>query len=239
LVSPLHSVCHLGKLYLITETTAWFIGGFTLAYTYAPFLIALLHTNDDTNPERSQLRTWVGWAIMLFFLVGILLSFTAPASCRRLFGGRVTEMSPHFVGFEGTLPLEELEKVVFGNYGSRLTYDPSSTKFALRHLEERRGMEPEWVTKSDSPPLLRDDHRVFTIVDTGNLTVSIIQTVNPPTVALICGREGGMLRALLCSWDFTSDTLYRETVMRLTSDCVDMAVTKSWLRVCLRQSPSG
>jgi hypothetical protein len=147
-------------------------------------------------------------------------------------------MTPHLVGFEGTLPLVELEKVIFGNFNFRLSYDPSSTAYSQRQPNVRQGWEPNFVTYPDqyapNPPLESAEHRLFTIVDTGNLTVSIIQSVAPPTVALICGREGGMLRALLCSWDFREDLLHRETVIRLSSECLDMAQTKSWLKVCLR-----
>ena len=76
-------------------------------------------------------------------------------------------------------------------------------------------------------------HRLFTLVDTGSLTISIFEAVRPPTVALICGKEGGMLRTVLCSWDFVNDCLYRETVMRMPSEVFDMARAKGWLKLCL------
>jgi hypothetical protein len=230
----------------VRSGVGWFVGGFTLAWTYAPLLIGMNKSSSDPNStaaDHAITEKWIGYAIMLFFLVGVLLSFVGPACCKHLFGGRVTEMSPHIVGFEGTLPLQELEKIIFGNYAERLDYDPSSTAFSQRRITERRGREPNFVTHPDEfvplPALSSPEHRLFTIVDTGNLAVSIIQAINPPTVALICGREGGMLRALLCSWDFVSDTLYRETVMRMSSDCLDMARTKSWLKVSLRGSKVG
>lgn len=34
-------------------------------------------------------------------------------------------------------------------------------------------------------------------------------------VALLCGSEGGMQRAVMCSYDWPSQTLYRETVLRM------------------------
>jgi hypothetical protein len=206
-------------------------------------LIAFTKTKDGNTANTQSndtISTWIGYAIMLFFLVGVLLSFVGPACCKRLFGGSVTEMSPHLVGFEGTLPLHELEKILFGNYARRLDYDPSSTAYSQPQHDERLGREPKFVTNPDDfaprPALATPEHRLFTLIDTGDLTVSIIQAVNPPTVALICGREGGMLRALLCHWDFVSNTLYRETVMRMSSECLNMAKTKSWLKISLRGS---
>jgi hypothetical protein len=230
----------------VRSGVGWFLGGFTLAWTYAPLLIGMSKSSSGTNQnatEQAITEKWIGYGIMVFFLVGILLSFVGPACCRHLFGGRVTEMSPHMVGFEGTLPLQELEKIIFGNYAERLDYDPSSTAYSQRRITERCGREPKFVTHPDEfaplPALASPEHRLFTIVDTGNLAVSIIQAINPPTVALICGREGGMLRALLCSWDFVSDTLHRETVMRMSSDCLDMARTKSWLKISMRGGKVG
>ena len=34
-------------------------------------------------------------------------------------------------------------------------------------------------------------------------------------MALLCGSEGGMQRAVMCSYDWTTSTLYRETVLRM------------------------
>ena len=118
------------------------------------------------------------------------------------------------------VPKERLEKMIFGDFQGRVTYEPSSTPFGFDHRDPklRLGREPAWIRESRpedaSPPLLKD-HHIFTLVDTGNLTVSIFQAKRPPTVALICGAEGSMLRAVLCSWRFANDCLYKETVIRV------------------------
>ncbi|KAF1986250.1 hypothetical protein K402DRAFT_394109 [Aulographum hederae CBS 113979] len=209
----------------------WFIAGLSLVWTYAPLFLAF----HDT--DASDLLKWLESSIMLFFLVGIALSLAGPVSCRRLFGGSVTEMSPNLIGFEGVLPLIELETKIFGNYNGRLDYEPSGTPYSLRSPHERAGLEPKFITHPDQfapePALASSEHRLFTLVDTGSLTVNVFQATAPPTVALICGREGGMLRALLCSWDFASDRLMRQTVVRMGSDCLDMVRVKGWVKVCL------
>ena len=131
---------------------------------------------------------------------------------RRLFGGAVLQTSPHLVGFEGVLPIRDLEKLMFGNYNGRLSYEASSTPFILhhRHPERREGMEPPWIRHDPGKPDIGipPGQRLFTLVDTNNLAVSIFTAQRPPTVALICGREGGMLRTVLCSWRFSMDCLY-------------------------------
>ena len=78
-----------------------------------------------------------------------------------------------------------------------------------------------------------DSYRLFTIVDTGNMTVSVIAAERPPVVALICGREGGMLRVLLCSWRFEQNCLYRECVVRMRSSLEEQATYNDWLKISL------
>jgi hypothetical protein len=52
-------------------------------------------------------------------------------------------------------------------------------------------------------------------VDTNTMSVTLIKAVRPPVVAILCGSEGGMQRALMCSYDWKHSTLCRESVMRM------------------------
>lgn len=38
--------------------------------------------------------------------------------------------SPWLVGIEGVMPIAKLERMVFGNFAGRLTYEPSSTPYS-------------------------------------------------------------------------------------------------------------
>jgi hypothetical protein len=215
----------------------WFLFGFNLTITYAPFYAfpSGLHGTSLLH----ALEILVGG----FFAVGVLLSFCGPFSVRRLYGGQVLQSSPNLIGFEGVLPLSKLEPLIFGNNNGRLTYSPSSTPFSYHYRSplERVGTEPEWITNSIANPALLTsireklpaNHKLFTLVDTGSLTVSVFSAERPPTVALLAGREGGMLRAVLCSWRFGNDCLFKEAVVRMDSDVYDAATAKSWLKVCL------
>jgi hypothetical protein len=215
----------------------WFLFGFNLTITYAPFY-AFPSTLSGTKLLLA-LEILVGG----FFGVGVLLSFCGPFSVRRLYGGQVLQSSPNLIGFEGVLPLKKLEPLIFGNNNGRLTYSPSSTPFSYRYRDsrERVGLEPAWITNSISNPALlteiRDKlpegHKLFTLVDTGSLSVCVFSAERPPTVALLAGREGGMLRAVLCSWRFGNDCLVKESVVRMPSDVFEAASAKSWLKVCL------
>ena len=208
----------------------WIITGYSLAFTYAPFFIA--------GPVGHHLYIYLVGIILIFIGVGLILACLAPRAVRRLFGGDVLQSAPHLAGLEGTLPIAQLEKMIFGNTQGRLTYEPSSTPFGFenRDPELRLGREPAWIRDSRpdlaSPPI-HPDHRLFTLVDTGNLTVSIFQAKRPPTVALICGAEGGMLRAVLCSWRFANDCHYKETVIRVPSNTWEQTRSVGWLKFCL------
>jgi len=200
---------------------------------------------------------------VLAIVFAFLLSLAAPKSVRLLYGGRVMQSAPWLIGFEGVMPIDKLERTIFGNVNGpvivrsndksadpsaktsdevehgRLTYEPSSTPFSERERGERIGKEPLWVRDSGNPasvndrPLLPKGHRFFTLVDTGSLTVSIFSAVRPPSVALICGREGGMLRTVLCHYERSNNCLYKETVMRMDSMTLNQAKTLSWIKLSL------
>ena len=209
----------------------WIVTGYSLAFTYAPFFI--------TGAKPDNLYYYLAGIIIIFVGVGLLLACLAPHAVHRLFGGQVLESAPHLVGLEGTMPIEQLETLIFGDSQGRLTYEPSSTPFGFdnRDPELRLGREPSWIRDSRpdlAEPPVHPDHRIFTLVDTGNLTVSIFQARKPPTVALVCGAEGGMLRAVLCSWRFANDCLYKETVIRVQTSTWEQTKLAGWLKLSLQ-----
>ncbi|KAK0630234.1 hypothetical protein B0T17DRAFT_589815 [Bombardia bombarda] len=208
----------------------WWLGfGVQMVIYYIPFW------SDFISNVKVSLIAWLAAG---FIFVGLLLSVASPFSVRRLFGGTVLKSSPSLVAFEGFMPREELEKMVFGNDTGRLTYAPSATPLMRDHRnkKERSGVEPEWIKDQNNSalPSLRQGHHIFTLVDMGELSVTIFTAERPPTVALLCGREGGMLRAVLCSWRFETDTLYKETVVRMPSRVYEAAAAKGWLKMSLK-----
>ncbi|KAK0118596.1 hypothetical protein ONS95_007481 [Cadophora gregata] len=229
----------------------WFLLAFALTVAFAPFIALHEHLKDEEQvPELRRLFWTLGllvrvlqWLDAGLGAVAFMFSLVAPFSVRRLYGGQVLRSAPCLVGFEGVMELKKLEKIVFGNCSGRLSYAPSATPFSYhyRDARERVGLEPGWIASSRTDPSglnavlqgLPKGHHLFTLVDTGCLSVCVFSAERPPTVALLCGREGGMLRAVLCSWRFGNDCLYRETVVRLPSDVYENAKAKSWLKVCL------
>lgn len=215
----------------------WLMWGFNLTINWLPYW-----ANWVQSSETRVL--WLGWIVISFIAVAIVLSAAAPFSIRRLFGGRVEKSTPNLVAFEGVMSLSETEKIIFGNDNGRLTWSPSATPFSAlpgaRHGRERQGLEPDWIrypetrrTNKEFQALMPPGHHLFTLVDTGDLTVTVFSAERPPNVALLCGREGGMVRATLCSWRFENDCLYKEAVVRVPSTVYESATPKDWLKLCL------
>jgi len=69
-------------------------------------------------------------------------------------------------------------------------------------------------------------------------TVMMCQAVRPPVIALLCGSEGGMQRAVMCSYDWTSQTFYRETVLRMETRMLERMPRIGRVRFGLRRAKS-
>ncbi|KAH8881789.1 hypothetical protein GQ53DRAFT_886717 [Thozetella sp. PMI_491] len=77
--------------------------------------------------------------------------------------------------------------------------------------------------------------KVFTLVDTFNMTATLFYAIRPPTVLIMGGREGGMKRAIACSFDISTGTLYRETVLRIPSQSADCMESIPRVRLGLKR----
>lgn len=108
--------------------------------------------------------------------------------------GKVWGSTPWLIGFEGVLPINKIERTLFGNAIGRLSYAPSSGLYSNRCSRERIGKPPAWTEdKSLATALtLPAGHRWFTLVDTGpSMHVHIFSAWMPPSVALVYGKERG------------------------------------------------
>ncbi|KAI9684184.1 MAG: hypothetical protein M1829_003454 [Trizodia sp. TS-e1964] len=221
---------------VLRSGASWTAAGLSLIAIYGGQLYQqyLLPPNERTinYDEFSRLVGLIFFGT-LALIAGILLALFAPIAVRRLYGGRVMQSAPWLIGFEGTMPASKLETIVFGNDESRLTYEASSTPYCVRDPNERLGLEPAWISDpANNPrPEVPRGQRFFTLVDTGNLTISIFTAVRPPSVALICGKEGGMLRTVLCHYERSNNSFYKESVMRMDSLTLNQAKSLSWVKL--------
>lgn len=165
------------------------------------------------------LATAIGWILTGFYLLVILAS---PYLISSLYVGKTWAAQPWLFGFEGYMNIGEIETLIFGLNLGRLKWSPYSSDLSLHEDQncECVGQDP---TRRESTAQFvsaaRNSHfgdlKLFTLVDTNTLTVTLFRAVRPPVAMLLCGSEGGMQRALLCSYDWKSQTLYRETVLRV------------------------
>lgn len=154
---------------------------------------------------------------------GLIIALWAPALLLILYDGRVWDTQPWLFGFEGYLPVDEMERKVFGVCRGRLTWGANASSPLSHHeLHANRWVaprdpcsNPKTKGKVDAAAQKAGEVKIFTIVDTYSMTATLFEARRPPVALLICGSEGGMQRALGCSFDWTTSTFYRETVLRL------------------------
>jgi hypothetical protein len=133
-------------------------------------------------------------------------------------------------GFEGYADLETIESQIFGSRMRRLrwsAYGSSISRHRKNEFNDCVGVDPttDPVVRQkveDAITNIRPDAmRLFTLVDTNTMTVTMFEAVRPPVAVLLCGTEGGMQRAIACSYQWTTGTCYRETVLRMETTVLE------------------
>ena len=166
-------------------------------------------------------------SFLAFSLIIILMS---PFLVRKIYTGKLWGTQPWFFGFEGYMDLATIEAHIFGAYMSRLKWSPAGSPISA-HVKNKFGecvgIDP--TINPDVKALVEQaktgrfgDLKVFTLVDTLTLTVTIFTAVRPPVAVLLCGHEGGMQRAVMASYDWKEQTLYREAVLRMETPVLEM-----------------
>jgi hypothetical protein len=177
---------------------------------------------------------------VVFFLLGFSGWFMAPKLLQIILGGKFWDTQAAVFGFEGYLNVGTVERLIFGGNFGRLSWSSNGSPLS-RHYNNKFGeccgIDPtddvevsNLVEKAKTAVpgdqrvslycvvhwyLLADNVQIFTLVDTYSMTVTLFEAARPPTALVICGSEGGMKRAVGCSYDWTTGTLYRETVLRM------------------------
>jgi hypothetical protein len=161
---------------------------------------------------------------VIFLVLSIITILTSPIMVKHCYGGKLWGTQAWLFGFEGYLDIDTIERKIFGFPYGRLQWTPFGSPLS-RHGEnmygECEGRDPVMTDESvrrlveSAPSSAYGAPKIFTLVDTNTMTVTMFEAVRPPVVALLCGSEGGMQRAVMCSYDWKSQTLYRETVLRV------------------------
>lgn len=165
----------------------------------------------------------------IFLTIGLILTLLSPYLIRHLYGGKIWGTQPWFFGFEGYMSLPAIERHIFGADMGRLSWSTNGSPLS-RHrataYDECEGLDP--TTDPDTAERVRraihsrmGEEKIFTLVDTYTMTVTMFAAVRPPVAVVLCGQEGGMQRALLCSYEHKTQTLYRETVLRMETPVLE------------------
>ncbi|MCJ1262456.1 hypothetical protein MMC22_002326 [Lobaria immixta] len=229
------------KVAVITRKT-WtrWISRFLVRGAPVWFFTGVLIVSISKGTASPQLA--VGVIFLILALITILLS---PVLVTHVYGGKLWNTQPWLFGFEGYLDLETIETKIFGFPQDRLSWSPFGSPLS-RHEEncgECEGRDPVLSDKKVRDLAQRavsgneyPEPKVFTLVDTNTMTVTMFEAVRPPVMALMCGSEGGMQRAVLCSYDWTSQTMYRESVLRMETRVLEKMSRVSKLRFGLKRA---
>jgi hypothetical protein len=166
---------------------------------------------------------------VLFLLMWIAVILLTPKLVRIVYGGKFHNVQARFFGIEGYLNPPTIERAIFGGAFGRLKWSAAGSPLSLSYVNEhgeKMGMDPcRDANTSDKIETTKcakpGDVRIFTLVDTYSMEVTLFEAVRPPTALFICGNEGGMQRAVACSYDWRGQTFERETVLRVPTETLN------------------
>ena len=175
--------------------------------------------------------------------IALCLILGAPYIIRTLYTGKLWGTQAWFFGFEGYMDISTIENHIFGADMGHLKWSTNGSPLSMHAPNaygECIGQDPctnpetaEKVRRAITAPM--GEERIFTLVDTYTLTVTMFSAVRPPVAVALCGAEGGMQRALLCSYDSATQTLYRESVLRMETIVLEQMQRVGRLRLGLRR----
>jgi hypothetical protein len=108
------------------------------------------------------------WAVFLTLFLSLLFGFLAPFCCSFVFDGEVQEVQPWLIGFQGIMPIKQLESMVIDNHAGRLEYAASSGLLCSRDSSTRKGIAPV----IDMITIPAGSH-IFTLLDTRLLPLNL------------------------------------------------------------------
>ena len=179
----------------------------------------------------------------IFLVISLSLILFSPYIIRLLYTGKLWDTQAWFFGFEGYMDISTIERHIFGADMGHLKWSTNGSPLSVHAPNEYGeciGQDPTSVQETaekvkQAINAQMGAERIFTLVDTNTLTVTLFSAVRPPVAVVLCGVEGGMQRALLCSYDWSTQTLYRESVTRMETFILERMQRVGRLRLGLRR----
>ncbi|KAL9103385.1 MAG: hypothetical protein Q9163_001561 [Psora crenata] len=225
---------------LVNDSWRRFFARLAFRSTSYILIIGALILATSSQVVGLSFLTFVGTIFLIVSLTQILL---APYIIRILYSGKLRDTQPWFFGFEGYMPISTIERHIFGADMHRLRWSTAGSPLSVHCANEYGecvGQDPtvvpqtaERVRRAVGAPM--GEEKIFTLVDTHTLSVTMFAAKRPPVAVVLCGNEGGMQRAMLCSYDWSSQTLYRESVLRMETPARDKMSRVGKLRFGFRR----
>ena len=182
---------------------------------------------------------------VVLIVYSLLLMVLSPWLLRIIYLGKLWDQQCWLFGFEGYLPIETIEYQIFGGRMGRLRWTPFSSPLSRHHRNAHGECVPDDPTSDPAVRALVEkckaagpgDQRLFTLVDTGSMSVTLFTAERPPTCFLMAGSEGGMKRVIGCSYDWTTATMFRETVLRMETRFEDAMSRVGRVKIGFKRAP--
>src|SRR2546423_3176021 len=135
---------------------------------------------------------FIGAILLICSLVTLLAS---PYLVRLCYTGKLWDTQAWFFGFEGYLDIDTIESNIFGVILGRLTWSPFGGPLSRHYNKDNEciGCDPtadpqvrERVDRAKNS--LFGQEKIFTLVHTNTMTVTMFSAVRSPVAVLPCGR---------------------------------------------------
>ncbi|KAI1269147.1 hypothetical protein F5Y18DRAFT_373766 [Xylariaceae sp. FL1019] len=229
----------IGKI-LLRGVPAYLILGLALTILGGVFLAEADSASDSDGSSASPSVASSGAAAallapgLIFLIPAAIITLLIPVMLLNIYQGKFWSVQAHFLGLEG-IPndIGEIERILFGFNHGRLKWSVAGSPLSRNGLSEngeRVGHPPaksahpqdRSYDKGLQPETERaEKETVFTLIDTYAMTATAFRAARPPTAVIVCGHEGGMQRAILCSYDWQEGTFVREAVIRVKTLVLD------------------
>ncbi|KAI0175862.1 hypothetical protein GGR52DRAFT_538493 [Hypoxylon sp. FL1284] len=198
------------------------------------------YRRDSVSPGLQGLLA-VGIVVLI---PAIIITLLAPIMLWDLYRGKFWSTQALLIGMEGVPEnLGWVEKDLFGLDHGRLKWSVAGSTLS-QHTTSKDGEcvaqppdlsppPPDFESGVEAVPAERE--REFTLIDTYSMTATAFRAVRPPSALIVCGQEGGMQRAVLCSYDWQSATFAREAVVRVKTTVLDRLSRVDRFRFALRR----
>lgn len=228
----LEPVAFMKRATLLQVIARILVRGFSVWFFYGLILTLIGAAINSYSPGAGSATLGAGLPVLIPCLIAIPF---LPTLVRRLYAGKLWATQAAFFGVQGIPQLSEVERCIFGFNQDRLTWSTHGSTLSKAKIDPRTGellplvpVEPERIP--GTPKL-----ETFTLIDTFTLTATAFQAERLPVAAIICGQEGGMQRALLCSYDPVSRAFCKETVLRMKTTCLERMPRMDRFRFAMRR----